>query len=259
MNRRRDGRELFEVFKETVAKPAAPVPEAHPAPPRVEPRVEPAAAAREPQAVQRRGVLPPDEPEHVIRLGERSQVLISLSNGWTYGLLIFLILLLAGAFAMGRRFAPMPEPVKEVQAPDQFLAEAARVAEATKANTPAELPAQPAPQPAPAYTPPPPAPAPPVTTPVTGQTTYALCLITYRNRAETKKSAEDLVAFLKGQGFSDARALVDKARQNIIVAVGSFETTTAAEAKDTKVRVSTLSYKGTSFKDAYFTSLRNYQ
>jgi hypothetical protein len=274
MNRRKDGRELFEVFRETVAKPAPPAPEAQPAPPRVEPRVEPRAEPRleprapearvqairsEPQAAPRRGVMPPDEPEHVIRLGERRQVAITLSNGWTYGLMIFLVLLLAGAFATGRRFAPIPEPVKEVQAPDEFMAEASRVADVTRLNTPASLPAQPAPQPAPSYAPPEPAPAPPSTPPVTGQASYALCLITYRNRADSRQSAEDVVKFLKTQGFSDARSLVDKARGNLIVAVGSFETTAAADAKDTKVRISALSYKGTSFKDAYFTSLKNYQ
>jgi len=128
------------------------------------------------------------------------------------------------------------------------------VAAVTRVNTPASLVDAAAQAPAPAPQPPVAAPS----APVTGGANFALCLITYGKGTDTAK-ADEVVKFMQSQGFADARVLYEKSTRKFIVAVGSFATTGDSAAKDAKVRVSALSYKGASFRDAYFTALRNFQ
>jgi len=116
MNRRKDGRELFEVFRETMQAPVQPD-KPRPATPHA-----PVGAAARPAGGQPAApVRPAEEAIHTIRLGDHRQIEIFLSNTWAYGLILFALIILSGAFVAGQRFAPAPEPAKQVIAPDEFV------------------------------------------------------------------------------------------------------------------------------------------
>lgn len=255
MNRRKDGRELFEVFRETMHKASTAPPEAG---------QQPAPAKPEPRLVERpaRFEAEPDEPEHVIKLGDSRQVLIVLSNSWIYGLSFFLVLILAGAFVMGRRFAPVREAPVQVDAPEALANEARRVGDVSFVNTPtvvdqarpvAEQPTyvpveaqpQPRPQPAPA--------------PEAGNWTICVSTRSSPNSEQTLEAMNELVTWLKAQGFADARTLVDKPGRFRVVAVGRFDMSTSPDAKQAISKLSQLTFKGKSLRDAYFVTLKNYQ
>ena len=240
MARRREGRELFEIFKETSAAREKPAGEAVP------------FRRREPAAEGLSGLA------HTIRLGDRRQVEVFLSLGWVYGIIIFLFLALLGMFILGRTLAPAPQPVVTEEAPEDFAEEAARV----EAAVPSQ-PAATAPSTAAEGTAGGPAAAeaagaagavetsePPV--PVTSQGMYTLVVITYRNKAALKDRAGNVVDFLKARGETDAQVVVGKSGKWIFVIVGSFETTRSEDAQRLRERIRALSYEGDKFNTAYY-------
>jgi len=241
MKARKDGRELFEVFKETMQKPSLP--------------------AVKPQAVLREGPAREyGEPAYVVRLGDRGQIEVTLSNSWAYGLSIFLILLLAAAFVLGRRFAPVPEGAPQVDANQTIVGEGQRVGDVTRINAPtALLPESPVgvvPGDRGAVQPVAPVPA-----PVASRGGHFVCVATYvnPNARETKDKADEVVNFLKQRGFADVRSLVSKDGRHRVVAVGFFATATAVEAKETLSAVRSAEFRNRKFSDAYFQNVRDYQ
>lgn len=261
MNRRKDGRELFEVFRETMATsaPSGTLQHRGPAGPSFTSAAEPVGRAQE-------------EPVHTIRLGDRRQVEVYLSMSWVYWLMIFAFFLLALAFMAGRKFAPVPKPVQAETAPESFIAnEASPVAKAiTRVTSPAASTGAAATVPA----------APPADTgaavvervvprqeppqvsalaPVTGQGNYTLRLITYSDTPAWRKRAEEVAKFLRDQGFKDVRVLAEKNGKRIIVALGNYATRSGPEINDDKVRLSALSYQGADFKAAYAVNLADYK
>jgi hypothetical protein len=239
MARRRDGRELFEVFKDLKIPP----PQAPGAPM--------AGAARQPP-IQRSGTA-----LHTLRLGDRTQVELFLSLGWVYGIAFFVFLALLGAFVVGRRTAPSPEPTKEIEAPAEFARETSNVVSDTGTGSTEAPPTFPAGSPS--GTPPaetadvaerPPA-------PVTSRGRYVVCVVAYRNKTLQRKLAEEFRGWLKEQGpdFADARIVEGQGLNNIYVVTGSFETRDNQAAKDLQSRVRALTYKGDTFERAYITAV----
>ena len=227
MARRRDGRELFEIFRET--KDAQ------------------KGAAVQPGAVTERPVRAAGSPAvHTVRLGDRRQVEVFLSLGWVYGIAFFVFLALVGAFVLGRRTTSAPEPVQETEAPAAFTEETRNVVStATGAGASAGTAA-----PAVAATP---APARDAAAPeaVTSRGQYTLRVITYRG-ASAQATAEKFVAWLKEQGFADARVVKSSTGGNVYVTIGSFETYRSADAQDLQRRVRALKYQNMTLEDAYF-------
>jgi hypothetical protein len=232
---------------------------------------------------------------HTIKLGDRKHIELFLSNAWAYGIILFAILALAGAFAMGRRFAPPVEQVQQVDVPQEFMTEAARIAD-TRANTPASASGQAparlydpatvtvgrgtgsgtgfagsAPQgqaPGPVRTaaagqsqPAQPLPIRALTpAPATGGDMYAVCILTYSNKGGSDKDrAAAVVKFLQDQGLPYARALTKKSGTQLVVTVGSFPTRNTPEARQLISRVVKLKYPNTDFSTAYEISIGAYQ
>lgn len=227
MARRRDGRELFEIFRETKAAQ------------RASEQQESAYVGREPGGQARTPSL------HTLRLGDRRQVEVFLSLGWVYGIAFFLFLALVGAFILGRRTAPEPGPVAEVEAPGDFADETAaltydqrREAAQPETETPATEAAAAASQPE--------APA-----PVTSQGLYTLRVATYRNVSAQRQMAEEFVDWLKSQDY-DARVVTSRSGKSLYVTIGSFETTRSEEAKNLQAEVRSLKFKNTPLGDAFY-------
>ncbi len=245
MARRREGRELFEIFKETSA-----------------------AREKAPGDIAPHGYYEPASDglsglAHTIRLGDRRQVEVFLSLGWVYGIIIFLFLALLGMFILGRTLAPVPQPVVTEKAPESFTEEAARVGAAAPsqpapaasstategaAESPAAIEATGTSGGAGAVTTGPPA-------PVTSQGMYTLVVITYRNKPALKERAGKVVDFLKARGETDAQVVVGKSGKWIFVIVGSFETTRSEDARRLQERIRALSYEGDKFSTAYYVSV----
>ncbi|MHC4714764.1 MAG: SPOR domain-containing protein [Planctomycetota bacterium] len=237
MARRRDGRELFEVFKDMKIPP----PQAPGAPL--------TGTVRQPP-IQRSGTA-----LHTLRLGDRTQVELFLSLGWVYGTAFFVFLALLGAFVVGRRTAPAPEPIKEVEAPAEFARETTNVVTDTghaeaPPTAPADDPAGMMPAGTTDVAEPPPA-------PVTSRGRYTVCVVAYRKKALHRQLAEEFVGWLKEQGpdFADARIVEGRSLNNIYVVIGSFETRTGQEAKGLQSKVRGLTYKGDTFSGAYITTI----
>jgi hypothetical protein len=245
MNRRKDGRELYEVFKEQMAAVTQPV-KKEAAVYRPEPKVSPIAA---------------DSAVHTIRLGDRREVEVFLSLAWVYGLIFFVLLLVAGAFMVGRHFAPPPEQIEAVDAPVSFAHQAETVGDVTRVAVDKPQPPQPAvagpANRAASVSQPSGDAAAPVEVSSGGM--YTLCVLTNRNKGTAKAGAEDVVKYLKSQGLPDVRLLSDKAHGNLVVAVGSFATKDDANIDKIKAKVKAMSYKDKGFKDAYLTTLKGYE
>ena len=227
MARRRDGRELFEIFRETKAAQGS------------------AAQPQVPYVTAEQRGQPRTPPLHTLRLGDRHQVEVFMSLGWVYGIAFFVFLALVGAFILGRRTAPEPEPAPPAEAPASFADEAGPV---TASRPPAEQRESPvtageAPQPEPEE---PEAPA-----PVTTQGLYTLRVATYQNVSAQRQQAEDFVAWLKEKGY-DAQMVVSKSGKSLYVTIGSFETTRSEEARKLLSEVRSLKYKSASFADAFY-------
>jgi hypothetical protein len=242
MARRREGRELFEIFKETKA-----------APPGVPRPLSPFARRDAPAQTGGPSVL------HTFRLGDRRQVEIFLSLGWSYGLICCLFLLLVGAFIVGGWRAPPPPSAGTVEASKELIDEASRVGEvtlpaATGGQTPPAGEASRQPQPptlagtGEAETPQP--------VPVVVQGTYTLRIATYKPTARERPMAEDFVDFLKNEGFSEAKLVQGKSGDWIYVTVGSYETTQSPEAKSDEAKVKKLKYKNHDFSKVFFQDIR---
>ncbi len=237
MARRRDGRELFEVFRDMKIPP----PQAPGAPL--------AGAGRQPP-IQRSGTA-----LHTLRLGDRTQVELFLSLGWVYGIAFFVFLALLCAFVVGRRTAPVPEPAKEVEAPAEFARETRNVVtDAVPAETGSGSSAYEPTGTTPAETgdvaePPP--------EPVVSRGRYTLCVVAYRKKALHRQLADEFVAWLKEQGpdFADARVVEGQSLNNIYVVIGSFETRDNQAARDLQSKVRALTYKGDTFSGAYITTV----
>ncbi len=236
MARRREGRELFEVFRE-------------------------AKSAQQGTQAEHRSFASPDAAEvdtgvspHRMRLGDRALVVVTMSRSWAYGLIFFLFLALLGAFILGWRTAPVPEPVSEVEAPEEFAGTASGVGdiarareseprtlapsagEGTVGETAGEEPARVG-----------------VVTPVVRQGMYTLVVATYGTKELHRELAAELAEFLKGKNLSDVQVVRSSTRT--YVTVGSFETSRGEGAQRVKTRVHALSFKNTKFGDAYFESV----
>lgn len=242
MARRREGRELFEIFKETKAAPSE-----H-------------GAAKAPYVARGPRETAAGPALHTLRLGDRPQVEVFMSLGWAYGLIIFVFMALLASFILGRRMAPKAEEVATMEAPAEFEAEAARVGEVrreaeTAADTPtiavaggaggvtlpgagSEVEADPE-----AVTSPAPVPSP-------GK--YTLRVAYYKNTASQAKMAKDFVAFLKSKDFEDAKVVSGRDPKNLYVTIGSYETSRGEKAQELIEKVKRLSYKGHDFSKVYF-------
>ncbi len=234
MARRRDGRELFEVFREMKTTPQ-------------QPPTGPLAAAQRQPLMSRVPAAP-----HTLRLGDRIQVELSLSWGWVYGTLFFVFLALLGAFIIGRRTAPAPEPMQEIEASAEFAQETRPVVAPETSGTstpPTAGPSTVAPETIETTTP----------APVTGTGQYTLRVATYRNTAAQRGLAEEFVAWLKKQDprLADARVAEGKSLNNIYVIIGSFETRDEQAARDLQTKVRSLTYKGDTFEKAYIENVGN--
>jgi hypothetical protein len=244
MNRRKDGRELYEVFKEQMAAVSQPGASKEAAVFRPEPKVSPIAS---------------DMAMHTVRLGDRRQVEVFLSMTWVYGLIFFVLLLVVAAFMVGRHFAPPPEQIEAIDAPPSFATHAGEVGDA-KMIVPAPerpMPAGPQAPNRPASVTQPPAPA--STVEVSSGGMYTFAVSTYRSKGTNKALADETVKALKDMGLPDVRLLNDKAHGNLVVAVGSFATKDDPEAAKLKARLAKTSYKGSVFKDVYMTTLKGYE
>ena len=223
MARRRDGRELFEIFRETKSPQGTGV------------KQEGAYVGREPAGPARTPSL------HTLRLGDRRQVEVFLSLGWVYGIAFFVFLALVGAFILGRRTVPEPEPVMKIEAPEEFADETAAVTYGQR---------QPAEQPAATETseviPQSETPA-----PVTSQGLWTLRVATYRNVSAQRQMAEEFVAWLTEQDY-DARIVTSSSGKSLYVTIGSFETTRSDEARNLQTKVRSLKFKNASLADAYY-------
>jgi len=238
MARRRNGRELFEIFREMKSSRDA-------------------AAPQESVYIGRERAKTAGTPAlHTLRLGDRHQVEVFLSLGWVYGIVFFVFLALVGAFILGRRTVGEPEPVRTVEAGEGFADETAAVtygerreepqagehavaAEAAAAEEEGEGVQEAA------------APA-----PVAAQGLYTLRVATYRNVAAQRKMADDFVAWLKEQGY-DARTVIGRNSRNLYVTIGSFETTRSDEANDLLREIRSLEYKNKSLADAFYQNVNS--
>lgn len=250
MARRRGGRELVEVFKELSESPPA---EAH----------RPARLGEDKPLTTTRA-------QHTLSLGDRRQVTVYLSMGWVYGIIFFLVILTALAFAMGRQFAPVREAAAAVEAPEEFVIEARQVGEVTRPNVPVGLSdetaagrseaEEPAGVSGTAEAEPEVVEVTPVAPAITSGNMYAVMVVTYFNRRGDTEKAEDVVRFLTANGYENVRMLVHKESGNLVVTAGSFPTTKASEAQRVMSGIKELSYKGSkAFSTAYFTTLKGYQ
>jgi len=246
MNRRKDGRELYEVFKEQLAaatqtaKKDAPVF-----------RAEPKVVASEPAV-------------HTLKLGDRRQVELFLSTGWTYGLIFFVLLVAFGAFALGRKFPGTTEVVEAVQAPPGAVSNLKQVGEVAQLMQPMQLqggaqqPAQVAQQQASvagqAGTN-----TPGGTVQVSGAGMFTICVITYFNKGNARAGADEVAKFLQSKNFPDVRVLTDKSHARLIVAVGTFATKNGADLNATKAELAKTVYKTTRFDKTYVATLKGYE
>jgi len=238
MARRRNGRELFEIFREMKSS-------------------QDSAAPQESVYIGREQAKTAGTPAlHTLRLGDRHQVEVFLSLGWVYGIAFFVFLALVGAFILGRRTVGEPEPVTTVEAGEGFSDETAAVtygeqaqepragegevaAEATAAEDEGEAVQEAA------------APA-----PVAPQGLYTLRVATYRNVSAQRKMADDFVDWLKEQGY-DARTVIGGNSRNLYVTIGSFETTRSDEANDLLREIRSLEYKNKSLGDAFYQNVNS--
>jgi hypothetical protein len=223
MARRRDGRELFEIFRETKSGPQEPAGE----------EISQAAAARRE---------PGREAEHVIRLGDRRDVEFVLSKNWICWIAFFLFSLLLIAFLFGRRMAPeAPEPVSTVEAPESFREDAAPVmsgagsiaveeeGEADSAGV-EETPGAPE--------------------PIRARGQLTILVATYRNRADQRERAEEFMEWFRKNGFPDAKLVTSQSGKWIYAITGSYETTDRG-SEDMRT-IKSLKYRNSSFGGATF-------
>lgn len=128
MTRRKDGRELFEVFRQT-ASASAPSAKAGAtgatgqAPAHV---AEKTGGGGETGATGGTGV-------HRFCLGDSPKVEMFFSIGWVVGIAIFIALVVLGAFVLGRRLGPARGAAvapEAVDAPEEYVAAAAKVGQA---------------------------------------------------------------------------------------------------------------------------------
>lgn len=229
MARRKDGRELFELFREIKsAREQAP-------------DVKPQAYRPREIGESRSGSL------HSFRLGDRRQIELQMSLGWVYGVLFFVFLALVGAFILGRRTGPAIEPVGTVEAPAEFADEtapvrtAAPLAEGTSTDvaTVAESSADDA-----AVA----AEAPPARVTARGQ--YTLRVEAYKK--SKRGLAEEFLAWLHEKGYDEARIVTGRTGKMLYVTIGSFETTQGKEPKRLEAEVHSLVYKKHRLNEAYF-------
>jgi hypothetical protein len=245
MNRRKDGRELYEVFKEQLAAATQTVKKEDPVF-----RAEPKVVASEPAV-------------HTFKLGDRRQVELFLSMGWTYGLIFFALLLVFAAFALGRHFAVATEVVEAVQAPPGAVSNLKQVGEVAQPMQPAQLqngaqqPAQAAQQasvsgqagtnmPGGAVQ-------------VSGGGMFTICVITYFNKGNARAGADEVAKFLQSRNLPDVRVLTDKSHARLIVAVGTFATKNGADLTAMKAELAKTVYKTTRFDKTYVATLKGYE
>ena len=218
MMRRKNGRELYEVFRETTASG----------------QMVPPPAQSQKKASAEEGA---SAKTHVFRLGDERYAEFSLSTGWTYGIIVLVILLASGAFMLGRHFGPVSSATPAARSTERVVSGAARTGEAGLVNTATSL--------APASVVP--------AAMAVQQGGYTVRCATYTNSQTGRARAEEAAADLRAQGFANVRVLATKDRRYLILAVGVFATTQdATQVKDRIVRLP-------EFRDAILSQLKDYE
>ncbi|MBM4054294.1 MAG: hypothetical protein FJ264_06425 [Planctomycetes bacterium] len=80
--------------------------------------------------------------------------------------------------------------------------------------------------------------------------TWHLRIVTLQNMEKNKKGLEELVEFLQSKGIHEARLF--QYGKLMSVDVGDFADVADDAAKNLKTKIMEISYKGSTFKDAYF-------
>ena len=79
---------------------------------------------------------------------------------------------------------------------------------------------------------------------------WRLRIVTLQNIEKNKKGAEELIAYLRSKGIHKAR--IYQYGKLLSVDVGDFADVSADEAKNLREKIREITYKGSTFKDAYF-------
>lgn len=236
MARRKDGRELFELFRE------------------IKSTQEQASVAKSQDYRPQELDEGPSRSMHSFRLGDRRQVELAMSLGWVYGILFFVFLALVGSFILGRKTAPAIEPVVTVEAPEEFADETAAVRTATPSD---ETPPETAPGASTGVAAPSDASAagaagaaaePPERVTARGQ--YTLRVAAYKK--SKRDLAKEFLAWLHERGYEEARIVTSKTGEHLFVTIGSFETTRNVAAQNLLAEIRSLVYKKKLLSDAYY-------